>query len=63
MCPLLAMSTQSRNLAEVKGKLLGEPVDRVTRFVGEDLDEVVTGQFTCRLLGVCKASGRQLSRT
>jgi hypothetical protein len=51
----LRVTTETRDLGEVEVEALNEPVDGVTRLVGEDLDEVVTGELTGRLLGVGEA--------
>jgi hypothetical protein len=62
---LLRVATKTRDLGEVKVEALNEPVDGVTRTVGEDVDQVVTGELTSRLLGVGKAaavSGRDPTR-
>jgi hypothetical protein len=58
MCSLFTMSTQSGDLAEIKVESLSKPVDGITGIVGEDLDEVVSGEFSCGFLGIGKA-GRQ----
>jgi len=46
MRPLLAVPTQTRNLAEIEVELLNKPVDGIARFVGEDFDQVVSSEFT-----------------
>jgi hypothetical protein len=58
VCSLFTMSTQSGDLAEIEVESFSEPVDGITGFVGEDLDEVVSGEFSRRFLGIGKA-GRQ----
>ena len=55
MRPLFTVSTQSRNLGQIQVEALDEPVDGISRSVGEDLDEIVTSQFSRRLLGIGKA--------
>jgi hypothetical protein len=52
------MSTQSRDLAKVKVESLDEPVDCISRFVGKDLDQVISSEFTSRFLGVGKANNQ-----
>lgn len=46
MRPLFTMSSQSRDLAKVKVESLDEPVDCISRFVGKDLDQVISSEFT-----------------
>ncbi len=63
MGTLLAVPTETGDLAEIEVELLDEPVDGVAGFVGEDLDQVVSGEITGGLLGVGEAgvTERQLS--
>ncbi len=46
MSSLLTVPAQPRDLAEVKLELLSEPVDSITRSVCEDLDQIISGEFT-----------------
>lgn len=55
MSSLLTVPTQSRDLGEVQVEALDEPVDGISRSVRKHLDEIVTGEFTGRLLGIGKA--------
>ena len=52
MSPLFTMSPKSRYFTEIKVESLNQPIDRISRFVSEDLDEVVSGQFSGGFLGV-----------
>ena len=53
---LLRVPAEARDLGQVEAEALDEPVDGVARLVGEDFDEVVSGQFACGFLGVGKAA-------
>jgi len=57
--PLLAVSTQSRDLGQVEVETLDQPVDGISRSVGKHLDQVVSCEFSRRLFGVGEA-GREL---
>jgi hypothetical protein len=57
------MSSQSRDLAKVKVKSLDEPVDCISRFVGKDLDQIISSEFTSRFLGVGKATNQFVGRS
>ena len=52
---LLAVSTESGDLGEVEVESLGEPVDGISGSVGQDLDEIVSSEFTSRFFGVGEA--------
>jgi len=54
--PLLAVTTQPRDLGQVQVELLDEPVDGIARLVCQDLDEIVAGQLSRRLFGVSEAA-------
>jgi hypothetical protein len=49
------VAAETGDLGEVEAEALDEPVDGVTRAVREDVDQVITGQLTGRLLGVREA--------
>jgi hypothetical protein len=49
------MSTKSRYFTEIKVESLNQPIDRISRFISEDFDEVVSGQFSSGFLGVGEA--------
>jgi hypothetical protein len=46
---------QARYLGQVEAESVDEPVDGVAGFVGEDFDQVVSGQFAGGLFGVGEA--------
>ncbi len=50
----LRVTTETRNLGEVELETVHEPVDGLTRLAGQDLDQVITGKVTGRLLCVFK---------
>jgi hypothetical protein len=43
MSPLFTMSTESRYFTEIKVESLNQPIDRISRFISEDLDEIISG--------------------
>lgn len=52
MRSLLGMPTQARHLGQVQAEPLNQPVDCITGSIGEDFDQVVSSEFTGRLLGI-----------
>ena len=41
--PLLTVSAETRDLAEIEVESVDEPIDRVARLVGKDFDQIVSG--------------------